>query len=97
MSLSLPAVSPHTLLAGRAVGEAEKSLMLCKHYPAIARTLMCYQHYLGHRSKTQCHVGCCEGNKLHPNTNQYSRRRLIQEANWPVFTDGFSVLLQSGA
>jgi len=41
-----------SLLAGRAAGEAEKALKLCKHCSAIAKTPLCYQHCFRHKPKT---------------------------------------------
>jgi len=46
---AVPAVSPPSplctpdLLAGGAAGEAEKTLTLCEHCSATAKTLLCYQ------------------------------------------------------
>lgn len=36
---------PRSLLAVGAVWETEAALMLCKYYSAIAKILLCYQHY----------------------------------------------------
>lgn len=33
-----------------------------REYPTIAKTLGCYQHWFGHKSKTQYHTGCFEEN-----------------------------------
>lgn len=56
-----------SLLAGNAEWETENTLMLCKPCSAAAKTLMCYQYYFTHKSKSQHHVGSFEGNLLHPN------------------------------
>jgi len=41
-----------SLLAGRAVWEAEKALTLCKYCSAVTKTSQCYQHHFHHKSET---------------------------------------------
>ena len=40
-----PSLCNPSLLPGRAVQEAEKTLTYCKHCFATTKTLVCYQHY----------------------------------------------------
>ena len=53
---AVAAVSPPSfsctpsLLAGRAVWEADKALMLWKHCSEVTKTSLCYQHCLQHKS-----------------------------------------------
>lgn len=67
-----PGCVPHGPLSTRgwyAVGaewEKEKALMLCNHYSAIAKTLVCHQHCFKLQPKTQHHRDCYEENYLHP-------------------------------
>lgn len=56
-------LTPVYLLEGQ--GEKQNALILCKHCSAIAETLVCYQHWFGHKSKTWHYRGCCE-EKLSP-------------------------------
>jgi len=57
----LPASSLHSLFPGRETKwVTAKTLMLHKHYSALARLLVCNQHYYHHKSKTQHHMGCYE-------------------------------------
>lgn len=42
------------LLVNSLVAEKQTALILCKHCPAIAKTLMCYQCCFSHKSKTIC-------------------------------------------
>ena len=56
---SVSLASPHNLLpmpsvlTGAAEWETEKTLMLCKHCSAVAKTLVGYQYCFGYKSKTQ--------------------------------------------
>lgn len=42
------------LLVNSLVAEKQKALIFCKHCPAIAKTLMCYQCCFSRKSKTVC-------------------------------------------
>lgn len=54
-----PPLSSLLVRRGRAVWESKTTLMLCKHYSAIAEILMCYQHGFGH---IWYHMGCRDEN-----------------------------------
>ena len=69
----LPApCAPPSLLAGGVGGEATKSLALCKHCSAIAKTSLCYQHCFQHKSKMLPHTSYYEENYLYPSQNQHN-------------------------
>jgi len=50
--------------------EKSKAMILHKYCSATAKTLGCYQHCYGRRSKMQHHTGCYEENQLHPSQTQ---------------------------
>lgn len=62
-SAFLASLLPNYMLVG-ITEKPEKALMLCKH--SSVKTLLRYQHCLGHQSKTQHHMGCYEENYIIP-------------------------------
>lgn len=62
--VSYPGCPPSQTLANRQPNcwEKEKALTLCKQS---------FQHWLGHKSQTQCRTGCYEENQLHPKQSHY--------------------------
>lgn len=52
--------------------DREKALVLCKHFSAIAKTLVWCQCYFRHKSKKHHHMGCWGENQLHPSQSQYN-------------------------
>lgn len=54
----------------------KKALMLCKHFSAITKTSLCFQHVFQHKSKTYSRAGLYDENQLYPRQARYVSEHL---------------------